>query len=147
MRAYKKQRREGAPRGRYEWMKVKLLTERQRRCLERAWNRREAKVDKKFLDRKRYLAARTAELQVTVNECNSMSKIRNAMFKDIGVLLAVRDGSDAAASAEPGLNVAETPTTISSTLSASIVYHRPLLDGQARLQVGPCGAVVLYGRP
>ena len=103
MRAYKKQRREGAPRGRYEWMKVKLLTERQRRCLERAWNRREAKVDKKFLDRKRYLAARTAELQVTVNECNSMmSKIRNAMFKDIGVLLAVRDGSDAAASAEPG---------------------------------------------
>lgn len=116
-------------------MKVKLLTERQRRCLERAWSRRGARVEKKFQDRKRYLAARTAALQVTVNECNSMmSKIRDAIFKDIGVLLAVGDGSDAAASAEPGLNIAETPTTISSTLSGAQV-ERLLQQAMATTEV------------
>lgn len=98
---HKKEIREGAPRGRYEWMKSKLLSERERRSLKRAWQQRGGeRVEKRFQDRKRYLATRTTELQKTVDECDSlMGKLRNAIFKDISVLVVVSDGSDDAASA------------------------------------------------
>lgn len=34
--------------GRGEWMKLQMLKERQKRCLQRAWTRRDAKIRKTF---------------------------------------------------------------------------------------------------
>eukprot|EP00904_Undaria_pinnatifida_P011353 jgi/Undpi1/7348/HiC_scaffold_22.g09821.m1 len=50
-RQFKKQRREGSDLSRSEWMKSTILTDREKRCLTRAWTRREAKVNKKFQNR------------------------------------------------------------------------------------------------
>ena len=73
---YKKQRREGGPRGRFAWRQSQMLTERHKRCLERAWSQREVKVNKKFMRHRRYLTVRKAELEERWKE----SKARSAGF-------------------------------------------------------------------
>ena len=39
-----------------------MLADREKRCLTRAWNRREARVDKKFHNRYAYVKRRVAEV-------------------------------------------------------------------------------------
>ena len=69
-----------------------MLTERHMRCLERAWSQREVKVNKKFMRRRRYLNVRKAELEEAVDGVEgTISRIRDAMFDDLGVLLHVRE--------------------------------------------------------
>ena len=69
-----------------------MLTERQKRCLERAWSQREVKVNKKFMRRRRYLTVCKAELEEEVEGVEgTSSRIRDAMFDDLGVLLHVRE--------------------------------------------------------
>ena len=77
-----------------------MLTERHKRCLERAWSQREVKVNKKFMRRRRYLTVRKAELEEAVEGVEgTISRIRDAMFDDLGVLLHVRE--DTEVNAEP----------------------------------------------
>lgn len=44
-------------------MKSTLLTERQKRCLTRAWSRRPARLEKKFANRHAYLKQRVGDLE------------------------------------------------------------------------------------
>ena len=97
---YKKQLREGGPKGRFAWRHSQMLTERHKRCLERAWSQREVKVNKKFMRRRHYLTVRKAELEEAVEGVEgTISRIRDAMFDDLGVLLHVRE--DTEVNAEP----------------------------------------------
>ena len=61
-RKFKKHRREGAITLRGEWMKSTLLTEREKRCLTRAWTKRGARVAKHFQNHKFYLNRRVQEV-------------------------------------------------------------------------------------
>lgn len=104
---------------------MQLLTERQKRSLQRAWSRRDAKVGNKFAARKQYLGVRTAELEERTKEAAiRIDKIRAAMFKDIGVLLYVCDSDDTEASAAPGpaLTPSEKPR-LSKTQMERLVHQ------------------------
>eukprot|EP00904_Undaria_pinnatifida_P006539 jgi/Undpi1/3014/HiC_scaffold_14.g06391.m1 len=69
-----------------------MLTERHNRYLERARSQRELKVKKEFMWRMRYLTVRKAELEEEVEGGEStISRIRDAMFDDLNVLLHVRE--------------------------------------------------------
>ena len=77
-----------------------MLTERHKRCLERAWSQREVKVNKKFMRRRRYLTVRKAELEEAVEGVEgTITRNRHAMFDDLGALLHVRE--DTEVNAEP----------------------------------------------
>lgn len=52
---FKRQCRDGVGVNRGNWMKSKVLSEREKRCLERGWNRRAERANKNFAKRKWYL--------------------------------------------------------------------------------------------
>ena len=89
---FKKQRTEGGGPSRSEWMRSAILTDRQKRCLSRAWNVREKKLDKKIANKHAYLKHRVGELQARV-EANSgyIRRLRGCLVDRVTDLLWVED--------------------------------------------------------
>lgn len=93
-RGYKKRRREGFDITRAEWMQSTILTDREKRCIKKSWEKREAKVSKRFHDRTRYLTRRVKELQERVDSTSHLiDRLRQGLLGDI-VMLLYRDADD-----------------------------------------------------
>lgn len=93
-RAYRRKRRKGFDITRAEWIASMVMTDREKRCLTKAWYRRKARVNKRFADRARYLSRRATEMRRRVDSAeSSIPRLRGAMQGNISKLL-YRDADD-----------------------------------------------------
>ena len=115
-RQFKRQRKEGSDLSRSEWMKYTTLTERQKRCHQRAWTRREAKVKKKFQNRHAYLKRRKEELEEQMpKDGDHIRRLRSCVMGRVEELLFDNDkcnnGSSGDGATTDGLATTQTEDT------------------------------------
>ena len=76
-----------------------MLTDREKRCLTRAWDRREARVDKKFHNRHAYVKRRVAEVGEQCKRDGALlHRLHTATWEGVEILLfegEAEHGSDA----------------------------------------------------
>lgn len=69
-------------------MKSTLLTTREKRCLQRAWTRREARLEKNFQHRHAYLKSRVRAMKERVEKnVGYINRLRSCLMEGIGTLL------------------------------------------------------------
>ena len=99
-RQFKRQRREGRDMSRLELMKSTTLTEREKRCLQWARTRREAKV-KKFQNRHAYLKRRKEELEEQVQKDGGhIRRLRSCVMRRVEELLFDDDNCNSGSSGD-----------------------------------------------
>ena len=124
-------------------MKSTLLTTREKRCLQRAWTRREARLDKNFQNRHAYLKRRVQAIEERVaKNAGHIARLRSCLLGDISNLLfdeeqSGDDDEDArgtadAAAVEGGEDETVSKAQLSRLYSQAIVVLEVLEEERTR---------------
>ena len=89
---FRRQRTEGADVKRAEWMRSVPLSDRDKRCVTRAWDRREEKAAKQFTDIRFCLGRGVSELRARVQtNAARVVRLRKAVLGNVFELLYIAD--------------------------------------------------------
>ena len=111
-------------------MKSMPLTERQKRCLTRAWSRRSPRLENKFGNRHVYLKHRVRELEERVKKtAGHIRRLRGCLLGGVGELLLDEDKDDRDLGGEedakdgPGESLAQTNRLYTQTVLVLDVFE------------------------